>query len=183
MKFIPTAISDVVLVVPEPVGDERGHYARLFCSQEFADHGLEMPVAQSGVSHNARRGTLRGLHFTPERHGEAKLVRCTAGSVFDVVVDLRPHSPQFGAWVSQTLTAADHAAFHIPPGCAHGYLTLEDDVDVAYQFSRPYEAGVEQGVRWDDPDLAIDWPTRPIVISPRDETLPLMRQLQNSEVE
>ncbi len=183
MKFTPTDIADVVLVAPEPVADERGHYARWYCAEAYSDHGLGMPVAQTGVSRNVRRGTLRGLHFAPESHGEAKLVRCIAGSLFDVVVDLRPSSSHFGTWVSHTLTAADHAAFHIPPGCAHGYITLEDNVDVAYQFSRPYEAGVELGVRWDDPDLAINWPMPPIVVSPRDEHLPFMRQLKHSEIE
>jgi len=178
--FTPTDIAGVWAIQPEPVRDERGFFARWYCAVEFAERGLELPAAQGGVSRNARQGTLRGLHFIPAPNGEVKLVRCIAGKVFDVVVDLRPESATCGKWIAEILSAESHCALYIPHGCAHGFLTLEDNSDVSYRFSEPYRAGLEQGVRWNDPDLAIRWPSEPQILSQRDLGLPLLRELKFS---
>jgi dTDP-4-dehydrorhamnose 3,5-epimerase len=176
--FTTTEIADVILIEPEPVVDERGHFARWYCSDEFAAQGLDFHQAQGGVSRNTRQGTLRGLHFSPEPDGEAKLVRCIAGSVFDVVVDLRPKSATYGRWIAKTLNAATYTALYIPRGCAHGFLTLESHVDVSYVFSKPFRPGVERGIRWDDPNLAVRWPANPVILSKRDRELPFLRDLK-----
>ena len=182
MKFLPTEIPGVVLVEPEPVADDRGHFARWYCAEDFAAQGLELPVAQGGVSRNSLKATLRGLHFIAESDGEAKLVRCVSGSIYDVGVDLRPRSSHFGKWFGVELSAGDHKALYLPRGCAHGFITLEDNVDVVYQMSRPYRPDVEAGVRWDDPKLAISWPFDPRVISERDRVLPLLTEIESAGV-
>lgn len=177
MIFTATDIAGVMIVDVEPVADDRGHFARWYCSREFLAHDLEPLEAQGAVSRNRQRGTLRGLHFIDEPIGEAKLVRCCAGSVFDVAVDMRSHSSTFGAWVGLVLDAASHRALYLPKGCAHGFLTLHDDTDVIYQFSEPHRPGIERGVRWDDPDIGIIWPEKPTVVSERDRNLPTFRQV------
>ncbi|MBI2256314.1 MAG: dTDP-4-dehydrorhamnose 3,5-epimerase [Proteobacteria bacterium] len=177
MIFTRTKIAGVVVIDIEPVADARGHFARWYCRQEFAAHGLDELGAQGAVSRNVKRGTLRGLHFIAEDVGEAKLVRCAKGACFDVAVDMRHGSPTYGAWHGVTLDDDGHRALYIPRGCAHGFLTLSDATDVIYQFSDPHRPGVERGVRWDDPDLAIDWPIGVDIISDRDRNLPSFRSL------
>lgn len=172
MRFEPTAISGVTVVRSDAHEDGRGSFRRTYCAQDFRDAGLEPVEAQAAISRNARAGTLRGLHVIPEAEGEAKLVRCIAGRVFDVAVDLRPASPTYGKWTALELSADNGLALHLARGIGHGFVTLERGCDVAYQFSRPHRAGIERGVRWDDPDLAIDWPRAPEILSERDGALP-----------
>lgn len=182
MIFNPTRIDGVMTVDVEPVADDRGHFARWYCAEEFARHGLEPLPAQGAVSRNRRRGTLRGLHFIEVHQGEAKLVRCIAGAIFDVAVDLRPGSPTFRRWVGTELTAENQRALYIPRGCAHGFVTLTDGADVAYQFSEPHRPGLEIGLRWNDPEVAVDWPLLPDIISERDRALPFLKDIRLSQL-
>ncbi|HEX7254642.1 MAG TPA: dTDP-4-dehydrorhamnose 3,5-epimerase [Gaiellaceae bacterium] len=153
-----TEIPGALVVEPEPVPDERGLFARIFDAGEFAARGLDDAFVQWSVSFNERAGTLRGLHFQREPHAETKLVRCTRGSLYDVVVDLRPDSTTFGRWTSVELSAKNRLALYIPKGLAHGFQTLEDGTEVVYAISEQYEPSAAAGVRWDDPALAIEWP-------------------------
>lgn len=172
MRFVPTALAGCVLVEPELHSDERGFFGRLSSEKELRQAGLGSVAAETSLSYNRRRGTLRGLHFQRPPHQETKLVRCIRGGVFDVVVDLRRVSPTYLAWTSATLTAENRLAILVPPGLAHGFLTLEDDTELLYQISPPYNAEASDGIRWDDPRLRIEWPASPSVISERDRALP-----------
>lgn len=176
MIFDETPISNVFRVSAEPHHDQRGSFTRTFCAQEFSDLGLELPFVQAALSHNKTRGTLRGLHFIPEQQGEAKLVRCVRGAIFDVAVDLRPDTPTYKQWVGFELSATNMTALYIPRGVAHGFITLLDDSDIFYQFSQPHRRGLEQGIAWDDPDIAIDWPLAPKLLSERDASLPKLAE-------
>jgi dTDP-4-dehydrorhamnose 3,5-epimerase len=170
--FRETEVPGAFLIEPARVQDERGFFARLFTPEEFAARGLDARVAQVALSHNRQRGTLRGLHYQAAPHAQAKLVRCTRGAVWDVIVDLRPASPAYRRWLAVELTAHDRLQLFVPAGCAHGFVTLEDDSELLYQLSAAWQPAAERGVRWDDPALAIAWPLRPAVISPRDAALP-----------
>ena len=172
MIFRPTAIGGVWLVEPERHVDERGFFARTWCEAEFRARGLRAQLAQASISYSPRRGTLRGLHYQAAPHEEAKLVRCTRGAVFDVVVDLRPSSPTFTQHISARLDAGTRLALYVPEGCAHGFQTLTDDTEVFYQMSTPHVPGAGRGVRWDDPAFAIQWPAADRIIAPRDCTYP-----------
>ncbi len=172
MRFADTPIPGAFLIEPEPVTDERGSFTRTFCRDELARRALETAVAQCSVSHNRRRGTLRGLHYQAAPQDEVKLVRCTRGAIFDVIVDLRPGSAAFGTWFGARLDADSGRQLYVPRGVAHGYLTLADDTEVAYSISAPYHAELQRGLRWDDPSVAIAWPGEVIVISERDRGLP-----------
>ena len=172
MRFSPTAVSGVLLVEIEPHADERGLFARLQCADEFAAGGAAFEPAQTSLSRNPRAGTLRGLHYPPDPHGERKLVRTVRGRMFDVAVDLRPASPTYLRWTGVELSAEAANALFIPEGVAHGFLTLEADTDVLYQISPKFSPGHEAGVRWDDPAFAIAWPAPPTLISERDATYP-----------
>jgi dTDP-4-dehydrorhamnose 3,5-epimerase len=172
MRFSATGIAGVVVVDLEPVADERGAFARLHCPDAFAAAGHPFEPAQTSLSRNPHLGTLRGMHYQPAPHGETKLVRCIRGRIFDVAVDLRPTSPTHRRWAAAELSWDIGRALLIPPGVAHGFLTLEPDSDVLYQIAPKYEPGREAGVRWDDPAFAIDWPAAPKVISPRDASYP-----------
>lgn len=175
MIITPTRLAGVFLIVPEMLADERGFFARTFCADAFAEHGLNPVVAQCSVSFNARRGTLRGLHYQTAPHEEARLVRCTRGSAFDVVVDLRRGSDAFGQWQAFELSAEDRSAVYVPEGCAHGFQTLEDDTEILYQMSEEYHADCSTGIRWDDPAIGIQWPAvEPRILSARDAALPLL---------
>lgn len=172
MRFEPTAVAGVLRVEAEPHTDDRGAFARLHCPDEFAAAGAPFAPAQTSLSRNPRAGTLRGMHYQPAPHAEAKLVRVTRGRVFDVAVDLRPDSPTHGRWTAAELSADNMTGLFIPEGVAHGFLTLEPDSDVLYQIAPKFSPGHEAGVRWDDPAFAIDWPAAPTLISPRDASYP-----------
>jgi dTDP-4-dehydrorhamnose 3,5-epimerase len=172
VRFTETKVAGAFLIEPEPIGDERGLFARTFCREEFEAHGLDPVVAQCNFSFNHRRGTLRGLHHQAAPHQEAKLVRCTRGAIWDVAVDLRPGSPTYRAWFGAELSDGNRAALYIPQGCAHGFLSLTDAAEVAYQMSAPYAPGAARGVRWDDPAFGIEWPGEVLVINQRDASYP-----------
>ena len=152
--------------------DERGFFARTFCINEFATHGLDTKLVQCSISFNTRKGTLRGLHYQTAPHAETKLVRCTRGAVYDVVVDLRANSPTLRQWVGVELTEQKRNMVYIPEGCAHGFLTLADESEVFYQMSEFYSPKSARGVRWNDPAFRIGWPGKVEVISERDRTYP-----------
>lgn len=172
MRFSELPIVGAWRVDVEPHSDYRGEFARSFCAEEFAQHGLASVMCQTSISSNHKRGTLRGMHFRAETDGEAKLIRCTHGHVHDVVLDLRPGSPTFKKWAAMELSADTGNAIYIPPGCAHGFITLSDDAELLYMMSAPFKAGAERGVRWNDPAFEISWPLCPIVISDRDAQYP-----------
>lgn len=168
MRLVETAVAGAFEVEAAPFEDERGLFARTFCTEAFAALGLMDRVAQASTSHNPRRGTLRGLHMQAAPKEEAKLVRATRGRVFDVAVDMRPDSPTYLAHAAIELDAARRNAFHIPPGCAHGFLTLEDDSEVLYLISEGYAPDLARTFRWNDPAFGVAWPAEPLVISDRD---------------
>jgi len=173
MIFRNTDIQGAFVVEIEPKDDERGFFARGFCRKEFEAHGLNTDVAQANIGMSRLRGTLRGLHYQIGPHEETKLVRCTAGAVFDAIVDLRSCSPSYKKWLGVELTAENHRMIYVPEGCAHGYLTLADNTEVFYLVSRSYSAGAERGVRWNDPAFAMHWPLMErVVISDKDASWP-----------
>jgi dTDP-4-dehydrorhamnose 3,5-epimerase len=173
MRFTETPLASAYVVDIEPLEDERGMFARTWSPEEFSEHGLDARLAACNVSANPASGTLRGLHYQASPHEEAKLIRCTAGAIYDVIVDLRPGSQTFCHWFAQELTARNHAAVFAPPGFAHGFQTLEPDSEVLYLMSAPYVPESARGVRWDDPAFAIDWPpAERRVIGERDRTYP-----------
>ncbi|MGB5814903.1 MAG: dTDP-4-dehydrorhamnose 3,5-epimerase [Thermoanaerobaculia bacterium] len=172
MIFLETPLAGAFVIDIEPHEDERGFFARTFCQEEFEAHGLDSTVVQSSVSFNRQRGTLRGMHFQAPPHEESKVVRCTAGAIYDVIVDLRPLSPTFVQWHAVTLSAENRTMFYIPGGFAHGFLTLEDNTEVLYQMSEFYYPDSARGVRWDDPAFGIEWPVEPTAISDRDQSYP-----------
>jgi dTDP-4-dehydrorhamnose 3,5-epimerase len=174
--FTPTGLPDVFVIEPEPAVDERGLFARTWCERELAAQGLSPRLAQCSTSFNKRRGTLRGLHYQVPPFAESKIVRCTRGSIYDVVVDLRPGSPAFTRHVAVVLTADDRKAVYVPPGCAHGFQTLEDETAVLYLISEFYSPEHARGVRWDDPVFAIRWPPGERTLSARDRTYPDFRR-------
>jgi len=169
------ALGGAFTLQPERVTDERGYFARIFCADELARHGLRPEVCQSSVSFNAAAGTLRGMHWQAPPHGECKLVRCVRGAVWDALVDVRPGSDTFGRWWSVELSAANGTMLYVPEGVAHGFLTLAPASEVMYQMSDPYVPAAGRGVRWDDPAFAIAWPSAPAVMSERDRTYPDFR--------
>jgi dTDP-4-dehydrorhamnose 3,5-epimerase len=177
LKYTPTGIDGVTVVDIEPQNDERGFFARSFCADEFAKHGLDPAVAQVNFSYSHARGTLRGLHRLGPPYAEAKLVRCTRGAIFSVAVDIRHESETFGKHATVELTAENRRAMFLPPYVAHGFQTLADDTEVMYQVSGPYQAKGEQGFRWDDPDFGISWPLPITVISDKDAAWPLIAEL------
>ncbi len=161
MRFHETALPGVVLIEPEPRSDERGFLVRTFCQNEFEQQGLNTVWAQISTVYNPQQGTLRGMHFQRPPFGEVKLIRCTAGAVYDVIVDLRPSSPMYGKWIATELSAANHCSVYVPVGCAHGMQTLVACSELLYMMSVPYHGPAADGVRWDDPFFAITWPAPP----------------------
>ena len=168
MIFTPTPIAGAYLVDAEPRADERGAFTRIYCPEEFGTAGIDFTSTQLNIANCVHAFTLRGMHFNASPFEEAKFVRCVRGSVHDVAVDLRRHSPTYLKWVGVELSHANQRAVYLPGGCAHGFLTLEPDTDLMYQMSRHYMPGVDLGVRWNDPAFGIVWPQAPRVIHPRD---------------
>jgi dTDP-4-dehydrorhamnose 3,5-epimerase len=172
MIFRETKLSGIFEIELEPKSDLRGFFARTWCQQEFAARGLDANLVQCSVSFNPRKGTLRGMHYQAPPHAETKLVRCTRGAIFDVILDLRPHSPTFKDWVAVVLSGENRKTAYVPKGCAHGFLTLQDDTEVFYQISVCQHAESARGVRYDDPAFQITWPEKIEVISERDRKYP-----------
>lgn len=177
MNLKPLELKGAYLIEPDRIRDERGFFMRTFCAETFAAHGLTSQFPQCSLSFNERRGTLRGLHFQTAPHAETKIVRCTRGSVFDVIVDIREKSDTFGTWTAIELSAVNARAVYVPEGFAHGFQALEDSVEVSYQISTPYASTSAAGIRYDDQMLAIAWPIPVSVISNKDLNLPLMPEL------
>ena len=174
MIFTESSLAGAYLVDLERLSDERGFFARSYCAEEFAARGLGPELRQCSVSHNSRKGTLRGLHYQCAPHEEHKLVRCTAGAVFDVIVDIRAASPTYRRWFGAELSCANRRSLFIPPGFAHGFVSLTDDAEVYYMISVAHAPQFSHGLRWNDPAFAIAWPLAPTVISARDAAYPLL---------
>jgi dTDP-4-dehydrorhamnose 3,5-epimerase len=174
VDFEETPIAGVVVVRPRKLVDERGFFARVSCERELAERGLTGRFVQANTGVSTHRGTLRGLHYQRAPHEEAKLVRCTHGRIFDVAVDLRPGSPTYTRWFGLELDAEEHTMLYVPPGCAHGYLTLADASEVHYETSAAYAPDAVAGRRWDDPAFAIVWPAMVEVVSEQDRSWPLL---------
>ena len=172
MRFLPTPLSGACLIEPERLSDERGFFARTWCSREFREMGINPELVQCNISFNRKKGTLRGMHFQARPHEEAKVVRCTQGSIYDVMIDLRPESGTFKQWFGAELSAENRLSLYIPAGFAHGFLTLSDDAEVLYLMSEFFHPECASGVRWNDPAFSIDWPGKVSVISDRDASYP-----------
>lgn len=168
MRILPTKLDGVFLIQPELRRDERGYFFRTFCRREFEQAGLSGDFVQCNSSYNERRGTLRGMHFQAEPRPEGKLVRCTRGAIWDVVLDIREGSPTFGQWTAAELSVENGQALFIPAGFAHGFQTLAAETDVFYQMTEFYEAALSRGLRWNDPRFAIQWPIADPILSPKD---------------
>lgn len=169
MKFIKTPLPGAFIIEMEPIEDERGFFARTWCMEEFKQKGLSTKISQCSISYNKKMGTLRGMHFQRFPHQEIKVVCCTRGLIYDVIIDLRPKSPTWKQWFAVELSSKNRKALYIPEGMAHGFQTLVDDVDVFYQISKEYYFESADGVRWNDPAFGIKWPIADVIISSRDK--------------
>jgi dTDP-4-dehydrorhamnose 3,5-epimerase len=172
MKFVSTPLPGAYVIELEPAFDERGFFARTWCRDEFARHGLNPSLSQCSLSWNKQKGTLRGMHYQDEPYQEAKLVRCSSGSIYDVILDLRPESATFKQWFGVELSAANHKMLYVPEGFAHGFQALEDNSAVFYQITESYRPEFARGVRWNDPQFQICWPIDEPILSPRDAGFP-----------
>ena len=172
MIFTPTRLAGAYIIDLEARHDERGFFARVWCAREYAEHGLETRFVQASVSVTERRGMLRGMHYQVAPHEEVKVVRCTRGAIYDVIVDVRPDSPTYLWHVGVELTAANHRQVYIPKGFAHGFQTLEDGCEVTYQMSEFYAPDAQRGMRWNDPSLDITWPVANPIVNDRDRGYP-----------
>ena len=174
MQFTPSRISGAWLIDISPINDHRGFFAMTWLPEEFRKRGIDPALAQCNLAFNYKRGTLRGLHFQKGQHAQAKIVRATRGALLDVIVDLRPEAPTFRRWEAVELTADNRRMLYMPPGIAHGYLTLTDEAEAYYHASAPWAPQAEAGVRWNDPAFGITWPFEPVVISEKDANWPLL---------
>ena len=173
MIFATTYITGAFIIKPELLEDERGFFARTWCKQEFKERGLNSQLVQCNISFNVKKGTVRGMHYQAAPYAEAKLVRCTMGAIYDVILDMRPESDTFKKWVAVELTAENRWALYIPEGVAHGFQTLEDNAEVFYQMAEFYHSECARGVRWNDPTFGIKWPLSVDVIAVKDNAYPL----------
>ena len=178
MIFKEAKLRGAYIIEPELIEDERGFFARTWGQEEFASRGLNPKLVQCNSSLNKQTGTLRGMHYQVPPHEEAKLVRCSAGAIYDVIVDLRRDSPTWGKWLGVELTSRNRLMVYVPEGFAHGFQTLEDDSEVFYQVSEYYYPESARGVRWDDPAFGIEWPLGISVISERDRSHPFVDAVQ-----
>lgn len=179
MQMKALALDGAYLLIPEPIRDNRGFFARCFSRAPLEAAGLCTDFPEWSLSYNAQAGTLRGMHWQAAPHLEVKIVQCVRGAVFDVLVDMRPNSATFGKWVGVELTAENRHLLYIPKGLAHGFQTLADESELLYHISEPFQPQASRGVRWDDPDLAIAWPTAPNrILSERDATLPSFMEIK-----
>jgi len=170
--FHETALKGAFIIEIEKHEDNRGFFARGWCQKEFEEHGLVTRVVQANISYNKNRGTLRGMHHQAAPHEETKLIRCTKGALYDVIIDLRPGSATYKQWIGVELTAGNYKLLYVPENFAHGFQTLEDNTEAVYQVSQFYTPGAEQGIRWDDPTFNIKWPGEVEVISDKDANWP-----------
>ncbi len=170
MRFLDTRLRGAFVVEAEPIADERGFFARLWCREEFRERGLDAGLSQISLSFNAKKGTLRGMHYQAAPHEEVKLIRCTRGAIYDVILDLRPSSPTYREWISEELSAENRRMLYVPKGFAHGFQTLRDDTEVLYQISEFYRPESARGVRWNDPAFGIQWPDPRPILSRKDES-------------
>jgi dTDP-4-dehydrorhamnose 3,5-epimerase len=168
MIFTETKLKGAFIIDVKRLEDERGFFGRAWCKKEFEEHGLNSNAVQANVSHNKLAGTLRGLHYQTAPFTESKTVRCTEGSIFDVIVDLRTESPTYKQWLGVTLTAQSFRMLYVPDGFAHGFITLEDNTAVHYMVTEYYTPGAEKGIRYDDPAFNIDWALAPTIVSDKD---------------
>lgn len=168
MIFTETKLKGAFIIDIERVEDERGYFGRAWCKEVFDKHGLESNAVQANISYNKKAGTLRGMHYQNDPFAETKTVRCTAGAVFDVIIDLRPESETYAQWLGVILSDKNSRMLYVPGGFAHGYLTLEDDTSIHYMVTEYYTPSAESGVRFDDPAFAIQWPIVPTVVSVKD---------------
>lgn len=175
MHFAPTDIPGAMVVDPTPHADDRGRFMRAWCIREFAEHGINFVPVQANMGFSQRRGTVRGMHFQVEPALEAKLVRCTRGAIWDVVLDLRPDSTSYGKWFGVELSAENGRMLYLPEHCAHGYQTLEDSTEMHYMASQYYVPTASRGVRFDDPAFNIRWPLPAEIVSEQDRKWPLIR--------
>lgn len=180
LRFTQTTIAGAVLVEPVLRQDDRGHFSRTWCNKEFAEQGINFVPVQANTGFSIRKGTLRGLHFQMAPALEAKLVRCTKGALFDVVVDLRQESPSYLKWYGVELRAENYQLLYVPEGCAHGYQTLEDGTDLYYMTSQYFAPDLARGVRFNDPAFGIQWPLVPTAISEQDRNWPLVSETRPS---
>ena len=178
MRFLETSVVGARIIEPSPHHDERGRFMRAWCQREFSKHGLDFTPVQANLGFSVHRGTVRGMHYQNAGAPEGKLVRCTRGSMFDVVIDLRSGSPSFGKWYGAELSAANGLMLYVPALCAHGYQTLEDSTEMFYMASAFYTPTAVGGVRFDDPAFDIRWPLPPSSVSDQDRTWPLFTHLQ-----
>ena len=175
MNFTETELTGAFVIDIEPHRDDRGYFARVWCAREFEEHGLNTGLVQCNVAYNTRKGILRGMHYQQQPYSEVKLVRCTRGAVYDVIIDMREGSPTHLQWTGVELTAENHRMLYVPEGFAHGYVTLLDDSELFYQVSEFYTPHAEGGVRWNDPLVAIEWPDiGELLISEKDRAWPLL---------
>jgi len=176
MIFKETELKGAYSIQLEQKQDERGFFARSFCREEFRQQGIDFNITQSNISFNKNKGTLRGLHYQISPHEEAKLVSCPKGAIYDVIIDLRLHSPTYCKWLAIELSAQNYTSFYIPKGFAHGFLTLAPDTVVLYQMSEPYYPESSRGIRWNDPAFLINWPSDKQIISTKDKAYPLFNK-------
>jgi dTDP-4-dehydrorhamnose 3,5-epimerase len=172
MIFTETELIGAYLIDVRRLEDDRGFFGRSWCAREMAEHGLKTDLCQGNISFNHRKGTLRGIHFQQDPYQETKVVRCSRGSIYDVIIDLRKDSPTYMKWFGTELTADNYTMLYVPEDFGHGFITLEDNCEVTYLVTQFYMPGAERGIRWNDPAFGIKWPIDPVVISERDRSFP-----------
>jgi dTDP-4-dehydrorhamnose 3,5-epimerase len=172
MIFTKTKLEGAYIIDVEQRRDDRGFFGRIWCRDEMVGHGLNADILQANISYNKYKGTLRGLHYQKEPFAECKLVRCTAGALYDVIVDIRPESPTFKQWIGVELTGENFRSIYVPEGFAHGFITLAPHTSVHYMVTQSYSPGAERGLRYDDPEFKIEWPLEPVLISEKDKSHP-----------
>lgn len=172
MIITETKLKGAFIIDVERIEDERGFFGRSFCKKEFEKYGLNTNIVQINVSNNKRRGTLRGMHMQISPYGETKLIRCTRGAIYDVIIDMRPDSETFKQWIGMELSADNNRMFYVPEDFAHGFITLQDNTDVTYQITEFFTPAAERGFRWNDPAFSIIWPFEPLVVSEKDKSHP-----------
>ncbi len=172
MIFTELPLAGAYVIDLEPRSDERGFFARGFCANEFAQHGLMSGIVQANLSQNVRKGTVRGMHYQQAPHAEVKMVRCVNGGIYDAIIDIRPGSPTYLQWTSVELTRENHRMLYVPEGFAHGYQALADDSEVLYLVTAFYAPAHEAAIRWNDPLFGIPWPLTDVSLSPKDAVHP-----------